>query len=345
MAAGETTRVAVAAAPGELRVETREVTEPGAGEVVVRVHECGICGSDLKLYSGRHPTVKPPMVLGHEFHGSIEALGSAAGSFEEGTSVAVFPPIGCGHCYNCRRGYPHLCPEMEFIGGRHQGGLSELVVVPAANVMPIDASVPVERRVFIEPLAVGVHAVERAGVAPDDRVLVIGAGAIGLFTALALRQRGVEHVVLGDLSEERLALARRLGAGETFNTGAGSLMDHIRDTVRPEGVDVAFDCVGLEATAAQALAATCKGGRTILVGLMPSAMEVDGVLLQRGERALIGVQQYTRGDFATAMEILADGALPASEEVTRAYGLDDVATAFEELETGRTDVLKLVVRP
>jgi 2-desacetyl-2-hydroxyethyl bacteriochlorophyllide A dehydrogenase len=342
---GATARVAVVTAPRQLSVELRPVEAPAPGEVLVRVRECGICGSDIKLYSGKHPTVKPPMVLGHEFHGSVEAADVRAGSLEPGTDVAVFPPRGCGRCYACARGLPHLCPDMQFIGGEHQGGLSELVAVPAENVLPIDASVPDGRRVFIEPLAVGVHAVSRAGVAPGDQAVIIGAGAIGLFTALALRHRGVARIVLADRSGERLELARRLGLGDTINTLEDSLRDFVRESVRPEGVDVAFDCVGLEATAAEALAVTCKGGRTVLVGLMPSALSVDGVLLQRGERALIGVQQYKRDDFGTAMAILAAGALPASEAITRTYRLDQVAAALAELEQGPTDVLKFVVRP
>ena len=123
------------------------------------------------------------------------------------------------------------------------------------------------------------------------------------------------------------------------------LHNYVRDHMRPEGVDVAFDCVGVEATAADALELTCKGGRTMLVGLMPTAMTINGMLLQRGERSLIGVQQYTRADFTTAMEILAAGALPASDDLVRRYALDDVDAAFAQLQQGGTDVLKLVVRP
>jgi threonine dehydrogenase-like Zn-dependent dehydrogenase len=234
---------------------------------------------------------------------------------------------------------------MEFIGGQRQGGLSELVTVPAANLVPMDPGVPPDRRVLVEPLAVGVHAVARAEVAPEERVLVIGAGPIGLFTALALRSRGVEQIVLTDLSDDRLALARRLGAGETVNTRDVSLDDYVRDAVRPDGVDVAFDCVGLEATTADALRLTSKGGRVILVGLMPADLTVDGVALQRGERALVGVQQYVREDYGTAMEILASGALPAAEELIRSYRLEDVVTAFRDLQEGRTDVLKYAVAP
>lgn len=335
-------KVAVVTKPEQLRVERRAVAAPGPREALVRVRECGICGSDLKMLAGKHPVVRPPIVLGHEFYGTVEAVGEGA-EVEPGAVVAGFPPIGCGHCFNCRRGLPHLCPDMEFIGGQHPGGLSELLTLPADNLVALHPDVPEDRRVLIEPLAVGVHAARRAGALAGDQVVLIGAGPIGLFTALALRHLGVDDVLLADLSDDRLELARRFGAGTTVNTGEVTLVDHVRDVVRPEGADVVFDCVGLNATAADALAATCKGGRTVLVGLMPQEMRVDGVLLQRGERSLIGVQQYTREDFHAAMAILAAGALPPGEGVTVRYGLDEVAEAFDALKAGRAEALKTVV--
>ena len=343
MAIPAETRVALVPSPGRIGLEVRPTGEPAEGEVLVRVAECGLCGSDLKLFSGRHPVLQPPLVLGHEFHGTVEARGT--GDVEPGAPVAVFPPIGCGRCRNCRRGEPHTCHAMTFIGGERQGGLSDLVAVPAANVVPMRPDVPADRRVFVEPLAVGVHAAARGAVDPDEIALVVGAGPIGLFTAIALRHGGVERVLLADLAEDRLALARRLGVGETLATGTMPLAEQVRELAGPEGVDVAFDCVGGGATAGEALQLTRRGGRAVLVGIMPQELAVDGVALQRGERALIGVQMYAPGDFATAMEILAAGALPPGEDLTRRYALDDVAAAFEALGSGRRDVLKLVVVP
>jgi L-iditol 2-dehydrogenase len=329
------TRVALLDAPGSIGIETRAVREPGGDDVVVRVAECGLCGSDLKMYSGKHPKLQPPLMLGHEFHGTTE----------DGRHVAVFPPIGCGRCHNCRRGEPHTCVEMTFVGGEHPGGLADLVTVPAENALPMDPGVPEDRRVFVEPLAVGVHAATRGTVAPDEQVLIIGAGPIGLFTALALRHQGVENVLLADLAANRLELAARLRAGETVDTSDVDLTEQVRERVRPEGVDVAFDCVGGQATAASALELTRQGGRAVLVGITPRELQLDGVILQRGERALIGVQMYTRDDFRTAMEILAAGALPHGEQLTRRYPLDDVASAFADLAGGPREVLKLVVMP
>jgi threonine dehydrogenase-like Zn-dependent dehydrogenase len=336
------TRVALLSSPGSIGVATQPLREPGADEVVVRVTECGLCGSDLKMYSGGHPKLQPPLILGHEFHGTLESDGDG---LEAGQRVAVFPPIGCGRCHNCLRGEPHICSSMTFVGGEHQGGLSELVTVPAANALPMDPAVPEDLRVFVEPLAVGVHAAKRGTVAPDEQVVILGAGPIGLFTALALRHQGVERILLSDLAANRLELARELGAGETVDTSAVTLDEHVRAEVRPDGVDVAFDCVGGQATATEALAITRNGGRAVLVGITPRELQVDGVVLQRGERALIGVQMYTRDDFRTAMEMLAAGALPSGEELTKRYPLDDVASAFADLDAGQREVLKLVVEP
>jgi L-iditol 2-dehydrogenase len=234
---------------------------------------------------------------------------------------------------------------MELIGGQRPGGLAELVAVPVANLLPMDPGVPDHARVLVEPLAVGVHAARRAAVAPGERVVVIGAGPIGVFTALALRHQGVGDVLLADLSDERLALAGRLGAGTTVNSGEVDLGEHVRAEIRPEGADVAFDCVGAVATAREALAVTCKGGRAVLVGLMPARMEVDGVTLQRGERSLVGVQMYVREDFGTAMAILASGAVPAADGVLAPYALDEVGEAFRALKAGRAGALKSWVAP
>jgi len=339
-------KVAVLTAPETLEIEERPV-DPGDGEVLVKVSECGICGSDLKMYSGKHPVLKPPLVMGHEFFGTVEEVGSGVPDgpvLEHGALVTIVPPIGCGHCYNCLRELPYLCEQMVFVGGQLQGGLSELVPVPSDNLLAVDPAIPAELRVLIEPLTVGVHAARRGAAVAGDQVLIIGAGPIGVFTALALRHRGVEEIVLADLSDERLELARRLGAGETVNSSAVELTDYIREAMRPEGVDVAFECVGSGATAAQALASTCKGGRAVLVGIAPEELAVDGVTLQRGERSLVGVQMYERDDFHEAMAILAGGGVEPSPDLFEQFELTDVAHAFSTLKQGPAGSLKTVVR-
>ena len=174
--------------------------------------------------------------------------------------------------------------------------------------------------------------------------MIIGAGPIGVLTALALRHRGVERILLADLSEERLDLARRLGAGETVNSAGIDLGDYVRETLRPEGADVAIECVGSQETATLALAGTCKGGRAVLVGIAPAELSVDGVALQRGERTLIGVQMYERDDFVEAMAMLAGGAVRSSPDLFEEFELGDVAGAFASLKQGPAASLKTIVR-
>jgi threonine dehydrogenase-like Zn-dependent dehydrogenase len=338
-----TMQVARLTAPAEFVLTEMDVPAPQRGEVLIRVTECGICGSDLKMYLGHHPVLKPPMILGHEFYGVVEA--SAADGITPGTVVSSFPPVGCGRCPACQRGEPHLCEAMEVIGGQRHGGLSEFVTVPATNVVPIDGSVPAWLRVLIEPLAVGVHAAARAQASPDDLCVVFGAGPIGLFTALALQRSGVRQVAITDLSQTRLDLARRLGVTHTLaaTIDAAELRTALS---RPAGVDVAMECVGSNATVDLGLQATRKGGKVVLVGVEPEQLTVHGPSLQREERSLIGVQMYGKADFQIAAELLASGLIPdgvAATDLFSQFRLDQVGEAFRLMRAGQLTGLKTVI--
>jgi len=349
MEARTNARVAVLTGLDRFEIENRDFSErPDAGMAVVRVRECGICGSDLKMAGGKHPILRPPLVLGHEFYGTVEALGAgqAPAGVAVGSEIVVFPPVGCGACYNCRRTRPYLCAEMRFVGGQLAGALADYVVAPMANLIPIDAAVPPEVRVLIEPLAVAVHAVNRGAVAAAERAVVIGAGPIGLFTALVLRHRapdGRAPAVI-DRVGERLELARTFGLADVIDARGENVPEAVRAHGRREGADVAFECVGSAAVAEQALELTCNGGRVVLVGIQPRELAIDGVLLQRGERSLIGVQMYDRDDFKTAMSMLADGIIPAAlvPSLVRSFALEEIAAAFDVLRRG--SVFKAVVR-
>lgn len=340
-------RCAVLSEPQRFILERRAVPTLAPQEILVRTHECGVCGSDLKMYSGEHPVLKPPLVLGHEFYGTVVAHGEAVADAVPplGSSVVVVPPVGCGGCYNCLRARPHLCTTMELIGGNRAGGLSEFVAVPQANAIQIDPDVPSELCVLIEPLAVGVHAASRATVGQEEYCVIIGAGPIGLFTALVLRSQGINRLIVTEVSEARSQLARSLGFDVIGGDGGlTDLTDRVRKAVRPEGVDVAIDCVGSARTAAHALTITCKGGRAVLVGVAPLELAFDGVDLQRGERSVVGVQMYGQGDFQRAMRLLAGGLIPSRiepERVIERFELKKTSNAFIALRSA--NVLKAVI--
>jgi threonine dehydrogenase-like Zn-dependent dehydrogenase len=339
-------RFAVLEAPKQFIIDRAAIRTPLEDEVRVRVHDCGVCGSDLKMWAGTHAFLRPPLLIGHEVYGTVDEPGSGTNGLDPGTPVVVFPPIGCGNCHHCRASQPQLCADMQFVGGQLPGGLAEYLHVPAKNLISVPQEIRRHERVLVEPLAVGVHAVARAEVAPGEMAVVIGSGAIGLFTALAALAKGASPVLVGELSAPRRARAEALGL-DAFDAGAISVSDAVAARIRPEGADVVFECVGSQATIGAALAATRKGGRAVLVGNAPASIQIDGLALQRGDRSLVGVLMYDRSDLLAAMEMLANGLLEAlgEDDVVQPYGLDEVGAAFEAAKDGSVGAVRAVVRP
>jgi L-iditol 2-dehydrogenase len=340
-------RYAMLEAPKRFAIGRGAVRSPRRGEVRLRVHDVGVCGSDLKMWAGTHAFLRPPLLIGHEVYGTIEELGGGmADGVTEGTEVVVFPPVGCGACFHCVAGRAQLCADMRFVGGQIPGGLADHLVVPEANVIAVPDAVPRHERVLVEPLAVGVHAVTRGALEPGELVVVVGAGAIGLFTALAARERGAGKVLVAELSPARRARAETLGL-ETFDPSAVSVEDAVAERLRREGADVVFECVGSEETIGSALASTRNGGRAVAVGNAPPSVTIDGLALQRGERALVGVLMYDRGDLLEGMGMLARGLLAGltEDEAVQAFELEQVGEAFAAAKEGTLEAVRAVVRP
>jgi threonine dehydrogenase-like Zn-dependent dehydrogenase len=338
-------RVAMLVAPSEFSLDVRPSGDPARGEALLRVRDCGVCGSDLKMWSGTHAFLRPPLLLGHEIYGHVETLGEAAEQFGLGADVVVFPAVGCGACFHCVGGHAQLCAEMRFHGGQLPGGLAEHLIVAETNLLPVPPGIPESQRVLIEPLAVGVHAVSRSAAEAGESAVVLGAGAIGLFTALVARARGLDVLVF-EPSTVRRERAAALGL-RTVDADATPVRDVVAELVRPEGADVVFECVGTGKTIASALSATRKGGRAVVVGNAPPKVEIDGLELQRGDRSLVGVLMYERSDFIDAMDLLAAGLLEPLPEssIVQPFPLDDVGSAFATSKNGTLKALRAVVRP
>jgi L-iditol 2-dehydrogenase len=297
------------------------------------------------MWAGTHAFLHPPLLLGHEVYGTVDALGGSPNGTTVGMHAVVFPAVGCGSCFHCAGERPQLCAQMRFHGGQLPGGLAEYVVVSEANLIPVPDGVPDEQRVLIEPLAVAVHAVERARVEPGEEALVVGAGAIGLFTALVARTHGLE-VAIAEVSAPRRRRAAALGL-TVVDPGTRPLAAAVTGLVRPEGADVVFECVGSQDTIAAALALTRKGGRAVVVGNAPRDLRVDGLELQRGDRSLVGVLMYDRADFETAIGMLSNGLLADLDagETVVTFPLDRVGAAFDAAKAATMDALRAVVRP
>ncbi|MGW1673132.1 2,3-butanediol dehydrogenase [Streptomyces sp. NPDC002324] len=330
----------------DIRVEDVPAKPPGPGEVMIEVAYCGICGSDLHEYAdgphaipvgSPHPEsgVAAPLVLGHEFCGTVTEVGSGVTDFVPGDRVAVEPHYRCGSCPRCLAGEYNICRHFGFAGLMGHGGLAERATVPAYMLHRLPGAVSLEQAAVFEPAAVALHAVRRAGILPGENVAVLGLGPIGLLvTQLAVRY-GAGSVVAADRSAGRRALALRLGAAAA---GAG-----LGDVVDGEGADVVFEAVGSQSTLRACLAATRRGGRVMFLGLT-GTVSLDAFALVNNEQTLMTSVGY-RDAHPELIRLVAEEGVDLAGIVTSTIALEHVVRdGFEALPGGEEQV-KVLVRP
>jgi L-iditol 2-dehydrogenase len=336
-----TNRAAVLHAPGDLRVEQREVPVPGPHDVLVEVVAVGVCGSDVHYYEhGRigSRVVSEPLVLGHETSGRVVALGSQVARRSIGDRVCLEPGVPCGCCRECRAGRYNLCPEMRFLGTPPvDGSLTNYLAIHEDFAFPLPATVSDEAGALIEPFAVAVWACRRAGISAGDCVLVTGAGPIGLLVAQAARAFGATEVTITDVSGARLDFARRLGISATIDVSSSPVTDVALE------VDVLVECSGRAAALADALGALRPAGVAVLVGMGESEVHLPLEALQRRELWVTGTFRYANA-YPAAIALAAEGQVDLESMITGRYGLDDVVAA---LRSSREDPgsVKALVRP
>jgi threonine dehydrogenase-like Zn-dependent dehydrogenase len=325
--------------PRRVEVIRNDLSSLPEGHARIAVEVCGVCGSDLTMYRGNHPVIRPPIVLGHEVIGTIvEIAGPAAGSFVPGARVAFLPQVGCGSCAPCRRGDERLCSRMKLIGGQIPGGLADTVAVPIGNLVAVPDSVPHPLQVFVEPLAVAVHAAGRVALSSEDDCIVLGCGPIGALVGFVLRARGVADITMVDPDEGRRATMAYFG----FRVAEAV-------PIHPDLYDVAFECVGGAKPAEIALAAVRADGRVVLVGVAAPTLSFSGVQLQRQERTVTGSHMYRRQEFEEAFSLLARGVIPhdaaSLQRLIEIRELDDIAEIMRQLDSRAVAALKIVVHP
>jgi (R,R)-butanediol dehydrogenase/meso-butanediol dehydrogenase/diacetyl reductase len=350
-------KAAVFHGAGDVRVE--DVPEPVVrpGTVKIAVSWCGICGTDLHEYhSGPvfvptepHPVTGDtlPVVMGHEFSGTVVEIADDVTGLAVGDRVAVEPVLSCGRCPGCRRGLPNLCRDIGFHGiSGGGGGLAERTVVPASAVHVLPPDLDDEQGALVEPMAVGFHAGRVAGLTLGDTVLVLGAGPIGLVTLLVARAAGARRVVVSEVSPARRERAGRLGADAVLDPRRTDVVAEVRRLTGDAGADVALDCAGTAETWDTALAATRVTGTVVSVAVWEKPIETDLNRLVLTEQRVTGSVCYAGDDFPTTIALMADGRLPTEHLVTRRIALDDVvAQGFEELLAHRDRQVKILVRP
>lgn len=333
-----TQRVSVLGANLALTVEERSVPAPGPGEVLVRVRSVGVCGSDIHYFEhGRIAdfVVESPLVLGHEASGDVVAVGDGV-DLPVGTRVAMEPGVPCGDCAQCRAGRYNLCPDVQFFATPPvDGAFAEFVVLPRAFVHPVPAHVSYDAAALIEPLSVGVWACEKGDVRVGTRVLVTGAGPVGIMAALVARANGASVVTISDVNPERLARAAELGF-ETVDARSASLSEVVE-------ADVLLECSGASSAMEQGIRSVAPAGRVVLVGMAPTTMvELPHGVIQARELWVTGTFRYAHA-YPKAVALVASGAIDLDALVSKTFTLDEVEQA---LTYSRRDAsaMKIIVR-
>lgn len=308
-------------------------------DVLVQVRASGICGSDLHGYTGQSGRRTPPLIMGHEAAGEVAEVGSAVHRFHPGDHVAIQPWTYCGVCPACMDGKHLWCPERRLMGMTAPGAFAEYLVCPAVNLFPIPDAVSFEHAALTEPVAVALHAVGRASFKPYETAAIIGAGTIGLLVLAVSRLMGLRRLIVIDLDEDRLGMARNLGADVTINPSIGDVVESTRAAVDSEGVDHVFEVVGVPATFQSSVELARRGGEVTWIGNNERYAEIDVQSVVTREINIRPSYAFTLAEFGRALTLLAGGCIPADRLITRQAGLDEGPGLFEEL-LKRPEIIK-----
>lgn len=334
-------RQAVYTGRGTIVVRDRAVPQPGEGQVRVDVAYTGICGTDLHIFHGdMDARVGGEAVLGHEMSGRIAALGPGVAGWAVGDPVSVLPLDWCGTCPACRAGDWHVCQNLDFIGIDAPGAMQQSWIVPERTLVRLPADLPLRTAALVEPTAVAVHDVRRAEVSAGDRTLVVGGGPVGLLIAVVARDLGAD-VVMVETDAFRREIAERLSF-RTLDPTTCDVRAEVETWTGGAGARVAFEVSGAEAGLATAVDCLAVRGRLCLVAIHVHPRAIDVHRFFWRELSLVGARLYDRDDFERAVELVADGVVPAEALISRVDPLAETAGAFAALEAkGR--VMKVLI--
>ncbi len=322
---------------------------PAPDEVLVSVRACGICGSDVHGMDGSTGRRRPPIIMGHEASGVIASIGTAVHQWAPGDRVTFDSTIYCGHCSFCRRGDINLCDNRRVLGVscedyRQNGAFAEFVAVPERVLYRVPEPLPLDHAALVEPFSIALHAVRRSPPTLNDTVVVVGAGMIGLALVQALRHTGCSQLIVIDVAEDRLSVARNCGATHTINSSKAQAEEAIRQLTQGRGADFAFEAVGLSATVNLALRCLRKGGSATLVGNVAPKIEFPLQVAVTRELSIYG-SCASRGEYPACLDMLARGALQAEPLISAKAALAEGALWFDRLYNKEPGLLKVVLEP
>ncbi|HBI07415.1 MAG TPA: L-threonine 3-dehydrogenase [Erwinia persicina] len=326
------------ARPGIWMTHDAPVPEPGHNDLLIKIRKTAICGTDVHIYNWdewSQKTIPVPMITGHEYVGEVVAVGQEVAGFQPGDRVSGEGHITCGHCRNCRGGRTHLCRNAIGVGVNRQGCFAEYLVIPAVNAFKIPDNISDELAAIFDPFGNAVHTALSFDLVGED-VLITGAGPIGIMAAAICRQVGARHVVITDVNEYRLGLARQMGVTRAVNISEESLPQVMRALEMTEGFDVGLEMSGVPDAFRSMLDVMNHGGRIAMLGIPPASMSIDWNQVIFKGLFIKGI--YGREMFETwyKMAALLQSGLDLSPVITHRYGIDDFQRGFDDMRTGQS---------
>ncbi len=335
--------MAMVTAPGKVEFQTKTLRALGARDVLIQVKAAAICGSDLHIFKGMHPSAALPVSIGHEASGQIIAVGEEVQKYKVGDRVTIEPIIACGKCDFCMRGEYHLCVNVSFQYRKGQGAFAPYFIASEDRVFKLPDHLSYEEGALVEPLAVALHAVKKSGIRLGQTCAVFGAGAIGLLVAMLSHRTTASDVFVADINPFRLERALELGATGVINSLVSNPVETIMERTGQMGVDRSFEAVGLEATLIQSLTALKKGGTATLLGIFekPDAVLPVNLFVQR-EINLAGSQGYC-WDFQDGLVLLENNVVDLKKLITHRLNFDELQQGFETLLNPQSNAIKVVI--
>ncbi len=332
--------VVICTQPGDLELERRAKPVPGMGEVLVRIRRVGVCGTDMHIFTGNQPYLSYPRVMGHELAGEVEEAPAESGLMP-GDPVYIIPYIACGHCVACRKAKPNCCTNIRVLGVHTDGGLAEFLSVPQAYVKKAEG-ISLEQAAMVEFLAIGAHAVRRAAVAAEQKVLVVGAGPIGIGVALFSKLRGARVTVL-DGRADRLAFCADLIGVESTVMLSESSGGELEQLTGGDFFDVVFDATGNPRAMETGFAYVAHGGTYVLVSIVAADIRFSDPEFHKREMTLMGSRNATAEDFEAVVDAMRAGQVPTQALHTHSSSLAELPQAFPGWLEPSAGVIKAIV--
>ena len=320
--------------------------EPGPGEVLLRSVAVGICGSDVHGFTGESGRRKPGMVMGHEAVGQVAEIGPDVKNLQVGDWAAVYNIRACGSCRHCRAGQEQLCPDKKMLGvnAGQWGAMAEYFSFPESGLFKLDPSIDPAIGLLTEPIAVGIHGIERMQPKQEDVIVIVGGGTIGIGLAIALKARGIRKFFALDMVPEKLKLIESFGA-TPIDVRDQDALTIVREATGGNGADGVFEAVGAAATVRTAYDLCALGGTLVLIGNLAHEFTLPLQGVTSNETNIHGSYGFTRADFASAVELVSDRSIPLHQLITGSCTLDETPGVMTRMAKGELNAIKMVIRP